>query len=66
MNTIRQHTQQVELQKLDVEGHIRTHGKQNLEKMSFFGIQEDNKILMEPYETSFIEKFKTALNKYAK
>lgn len=62
MNTIRQHTQQVELQKLDVEGHIRTHGKQNLEKMPFF----DNKILMEPYETSFIEKFKTALNKYAK
>ena len=34
--------------------------------MPFFGIQEDNKILMEPYETSFIEKFKTALNKYAK
>ena len=36
MNTIRQHTQQVELQKLDVEGHIRTHGKQNLKEDALF------------------------------
>ena len=46
-----------------IEGHIRTCSGGNFKIKPFFAIREDNKILREPYETYFIEKFKPALNK---
>ena len=63
LNTYRQHIRQSELQKIDVEGHIRTCGGRNYKIMPFFAIREDSKILRESYETYFIKKFKPALNK---
>ena len=63
LNTYRQHIRQPQLQLIDVEGHIRTCGCGNFKIMPFFAIREDKKILGEPYETYFIEKFKPALNK---
>ena len=63
LNTYRQHMQQPELQKIDVEGHIRTCGGGSFKILPFFAIRENNKILRESCETYFIEKFKPALNK---
>ena len=63
LNTCRQHIRQPELQQIDVESHIRTCGGGNFKIIPFFAIPEDNKILRESYDTSFIEKFKPALNK---
>ena len=51
------------IQQIDVEGHIRTCGGGNFKIMPFFAIREDSKILKESYETYFIKKFETALNK---
>ena len=66
LNTYRQHIQLPELQQIDAESHIKTCGGGNFKIMPFFAIREDNKILIESYETYFIEKFKPALNKRQK
>ena len=63
LNTYRQRIRQLELQQIDLEGHIRTCGGGSFKIMPFFAIREDKKILRESYETYFIEKFKPALNK---
>ena len=55
--------QQLELQKIDVEGRIRTCGGGSFKIMPFYAIREDNEIVRESCETYFIEKFKPALNK---
>ena len=66
LNIYRQHIQQPELPQIDIECHIRTCGGGNFKIMPFFAIRKDKKILREPYETYFIEKFKPALNKKRK
>ena len=43
--TYRQHIRQPKLQQIDAKGHIRMCGGGNLKIMSFFAIQQDNKIL---------------------
>ena len=63
LSTCRQHIRQPELQQIDVEGQIRTCGSGNFKIMPPLAIWEDNKILRESYETFFIEKFQSALNK---
>ena len=62
-NTYRQHFPQPELQQIYVEGHISICGGGYFLILSFFAIQDDNKILRESYETYFMEKFKPVLNK---
>ena len=49
LNTYRQHIRQLELQQIDVEGHIRKYGGGNFKNMLFFATREDSKILRESY-----------------
>ena len=63
LNTYRQHIRQLELQQIDVEGHLRTCGRGNFKIMPSFAIWEDNKILRESHVKYLIEKFKPRLNK---
>ena len=48
---------------MDVESHIMTCGRAKHQNYVVICNMEDNKILTKSYETYFIEKFKTALNK---
>ena len=58
----RQHIQQHEYEKLEIERHLRTRVKGILKFFSFFKMKEKNKILRECYEDHFIKKFKPELN----
>ena len=45
LNAYRHHIQQPELKQIDVEGHIRTSGGENVKIMLYIAIREDKKIL---------------------
>ena len=62
LNTCRQHIGKPEIQQIDVESHTSTCGGGNFKVLAFFTIREDSKILIELYETYFIEKLKPELN----
>ena len=62
LNICRQHIRKPEIQQIDVESHIRICSGGNFKVLAFLTIREDSKILIELYETYFIEKLKPELN----
>ena len=59
----RQHIRQPEYEKLKVEKHLRTCGKGNFKIFPFFQLRTNDTDPRREYESYFIKKYKTKLNR---